>query len=218
MECRKFGTVLSVKAASNQPGAVAVTFDDVKQAEHCACAMTGRWFDNVQIVVERIGDWDSPVPDDPLPPFVLPPDIAPPGSVVAVVRNAYTDNELANAPSSFLPDLEAEMQTECLKYGDLFHVATLPNHPALFGAVIVAFKSDQAFDNCQRDMDARWFDYRRLKVVRYQPATSIPENPPSPDDEEEVPRINVIEDEDHNSIRAPSLDDFFREIQQTSLL
>lgn len=178
--------------------------------------MTGRWFDNVQIVVERIGDWDSPAPDDDLPPFVLPADLAPPGSVVAVVRNAYTDDELANATPAFLPDLEAEMRAECLKYGDLVHVATLPNNPALFGAVVVAFKTEEGFDNCQRDMDARWFDYRRLKVLRYEPPHH---EVPSPDD------AHPLDPQQQDDVRtsegatpqdpppaASSLDDFFREI------
>ncbi|KAJ8606833.1 hypothetical protein CTAYLR_009183 [Chrysophaeum taylorii] len=194
-ECAKFGSVSGVHApkASAFEGAVAVTFDTLKAAELCACAMTGRWFDNVQIVVERLGNWDDDLVanNNPRPKVGrLAPDLAPDSATVALVRNAYTDDELAQGGERFLPDLEAEMRSECLKYGDVLSLATRPSDPALAGTVVVAFADPQGFERCRADLDGRWFDYRRLKVEKYDP-------PPPPAED-------------------PRLDDFFRDLSETT--
>ena len=61
-ECGKFGGSVVGCVAPKHPdyaGAVAVSFDTVKAAELCACDMNDRWFDNVQILVERRGTWED---------------------------------------------------------------------------------------------------------------------------------------------------------------
>ena len=59
-ECLNYGPVFHVVAPSTKDleGSVAVSFDTVKAAEECAQSMDGRWFDNVQILVERRG-WED---------------------------------------------------------------------------------------------------------------------------------------------------------------
>mmetsp|Transcript_24602 Transcript_24602/g.29624 ORF Transcript_24602/g.29624 Transcript_24602/m.29624 type:complete len:396 (+) Transcript_24602:120-1307(+) len=65
-ECSRYGSVLAVHAPKAHPGCVAVTFETIKAAEICVHAMNGRWFDNVQIIAERLGNWeDVPAVTDP---------------------------------------------------------------------------------------------------------------------------------------------------------
>ena len=184
-ECSKFGQVLDAHAPHNFTGSVAVTFDTVKAAEHCAVNMDGRWFDNVQILVERLGNWEPPdvvLSNTPHP--YLSPDVAPPSAAVAIVRNAYTDDELRQGGQAFLTGLQAEFRSECDKYGDVLNLS-LPAE-RLPGSIVVAFAHNDAFLRCQQDMDGRWFDYRRLKVERYQ------EPPPREDPPTEASLLHAI--------------------------
>jgi len=164
--------------------------------------MTGRWFDEVQIVVDRLGNWDGEDllgdEDDPS----LPETLAPPGAHVALVRNAYTPLELQQGGPAFLPDLEREFGHECAaKFGDVLAVAAVPD--LLPGAVVLAFATRDAFDRCKAQMDGRWFDFRKLRVSLYHPPhpQQLPQQPPPPPNPDPPPSDQ------------PSLDDFFRDIQ-----
>ena len=177
-ECGKFGGSVVGCVAPKHPdyaGAVAVSFDTVKAAELCACDMNDRWFDNVQILVERRGTWEDvaavaarsqvgamrhPKLDDA---------IAPKDAVVAVLRNVYTAAEADDGGPGFFPGLEDEFRAECAKYGGLRSARAVPAEPALAGCVVLAFDGEAAYERCREDMDGRWFDYRRLVVERYAP-------------------------------------------------
>lgn len=216
-ECAKFGRVVECYAPATVAkfqGAVAVTFDDVKSAELCASAMAGRWFDQVQIVVERLGNWDDDVvePLPPLPP--VPESLAPPGSTVALIRNAFNHLDLINGGPEFLPELEAEIRQECCKFGPVLSVGALPSEPALAGCVIVAFDTQDAFELCRTHMDGRWFDYKKLKIEKYE----RPEIDDAPAENSNVPTPAPAADPalQHGPSSAPSLDEFFRDIHAAS--
>ena len=175
-ECSKFGAVLAVCAPLEEffQGSVAVTFETLKAAELCALAMNGRWFDNVQILVERLGNWEPETLPGLGPHPRLPAHLANLGGSKALLRNVYTQAELEGSdPKIFLEGLEAEFAQECEKYGRLLALATFPEEPALAGSVLVVFQDEASFENCRTHMDGRWFDYRKLLVERYREPTPL---------------------------------------------
>jgi hypothetical protein len=190
-ECEKYGPVFHVVAPSTKDleGSVAVSFDTVKAAEECAQSMDGRWFDNVQILVERRGCWEdlaSVQLRNTQTNVVLSLDIAPPECFTVIVHNVWTANEAEACGPAFFDELESEFSQECGKYGPLRSCKAVPREPSLVGAVVVAFSTEEGREKCEGDMDGRWFDFRRLRVERYA-GSGAPPTPP----------------------RGASLDDFF---------
>ena len=190
-ECEKYGAVFHVVAPSTKDleGSVAVSFDTVKAAEECAQSMDGRWFDNVQILVERRGCWEdlaSVQLRGTQSTVVLSVEIAPPECFTVIVHNVWTANEAEACGPAFFDELESEFSQECGKYGPLRSCKAVPREPSLVGAVVVAFSTEEGREKCEGDMDGRWFDFRRLRVERYA-GSGAPPTPP----------------------RGASLDDFF---------
>lgn len=195
-ECSKHGPVFHVVAperVKDLEGSVAVAFETVKGAEQCALDMDGRWFDNVQILVERRGCWEdleSVQMRGVSTEVVLSLDIAPPECCVVIVHNVWTTQEAEACGAAFFDELEGEFAGECAKYGPLRSCKAVPREPSLQGAVVVAFAAAAGRDACEGDMDGRWFDFRRLRVERYT-GSGAPPTPP----------------------RGASLDDFFSSIE-----
>ena len=119
-ECLNYGPVFHVVAPSTKDleGSVAVSFDTVKAAEECAQSMDGRWFDNVQILVERRGCWEdlaSVQLRGTSSSVVLSVEIAPPECFTVIVHNVWTANEAEACGPAFFDELESEFSGECGK-------------------------------------------------------------------------------------------------------
>ena len=158
-ECEKYGQVFHVVAPSTKDleGSVAVSFETVKAAEECAQSMDGRWFDNVQILVERRGCWEdlaSVQLRGTQSTVVLSLDIAPPECFTVIVHNVWTSNEAEACGPAFFDELESEFSGECGKYGPLRSCKAVPREPSLVGAVVVAFSTEEGREKCEGDMRA----------------------------------------------------------------
>lgn len=164
-ECSKYGQTLHVCALGDEEyqGSIAVTFDNVKVAELCCQDMAGRYFDQVQIIVERLGNWDD---DDrcmlPPIPSELSERAAPRDCFTAVIRNAFTEDELERGGAQFIADLESEFRGECEnEFGKVRGVSVEAS------VLVVAFETRSSLEKCLTDLDGRWFDLRKLKVDEY---------------------------------------------------
>ncbi|KAF0891805.1 hypothetical protein E2562_010988 [Oryza meyeriana var. granulata] len=71
-----------------------------------------------------------------------------------ILRHMFTPAEL-RADETLLPELEADVQEECMKLGPVDNVKVCENHPE--GVILVKFKDRKDGIKCIEKMNGRWF-------------------------------------------------------------
>ncbi|TVT97962.1 hypothetical protein EJB05_56762 [Eragrostis curvula] len=76
-----------------------------------------------------------------------------------ILRHMFTPAEL-RADEELLPELEADVSEECMKFGPVVNVKICENHPQ--GVILVKFKDRNDAAKCREKMNGRWFDRRQV--------------------------------------------------------
>ncbi|KAL6640465.1 hypothetical protein ACP70R_021588 [Stipagrostis hirtigluma subsp. patula] len=75
------------------------------------------------------------------------------------LRHMFTPAEL-RADEELLPELEADVREECMKFGQVDNVKICENHPQ--GVILVKFKDRKDGAKCIEKMNGRWFGGRQI--------------------------------------------------------
>ncbi|NP_001141229.1 uncharacterized protein LOC100273316 [Zea mays] len=76
-----------------------------------------------------------------------------------ILRHMFTPAEL-RADEELLPELEADVREECIKFGPVDNVKVCENHPQ--GVILVRFKDRKDGAKCIEKMNGRWFAGRQI--------------------------------------------------------